>query len=208
MKGTMQEYKTLNDAYDFFNRMLFDGGLPECMITYSRKKGARAYFANDMFQSRNGNETTIDEIAMNPDNFDGRKDCEIISTLVHEMVHTWQAHHGKVSRGGYHNKEWADKMETIGLMPTTTGEEGGKKTGQAVTHYIIDGGQFDISCKKFMSNGARLNWQSYNPEGRKKTAKKKNKIKYTCPSCNANAWGKPEINLMCGDCMEKMEPEE
>jgi hypothetical protein len=26
------------------------------------------------------------------------------------------------------------------------------------------------------------------------------RTKYTCPSCEANAWGKPDLALICGDC--------
>jgi hypothetical protein len=33
-------------------------------------------------------------------------------------------------------------------------------------------------------------------------------LKYTCPSCRLDAWGKPEINLVCGACDERMEAEE
>jgi hypothetical protein len=34
------------------------------------------------------------------------------------------------------------------------------------------------------------------------------KTKYTCPACELNAWAKPGVNLVCGDCGETMEPEE
>ena len=30
------------------------------------------------------------------------------------------------------------------------------------------------------------------------------KTKYTCPGCAANAWAKPGMNLVCGDCSEAM----
>jgi transcription elongation factor Elf1 len=43
------------------------------------------------------------------------------------------------------------------------------------------------------------------PEKRKKKAA--SKTKYTCPDCGLNAWGKPEINLVCGDCETRMEAE-
>ena len=66
-----------------------------------------------------------------------RDDIEWHSTLVHEMCHLWQEDFGKPSRGGYHNRQWADKMIQVGLMPTDTGEPGGQLTGQRVTHYII-----------------------------------------------------------------------
>jgi hypothetical protein len=28
---------------------------------------------------------------------------------------------------------------------------------------------------------------------------------YTCPGCAINAWAKPEVHLVCGDCDERME---
>jgi len=37
------------------------------------------------------------------------------------MVHQWQQHHGKPGRRGYHNKQWAAKMNSVGLVPTHTG---------------------------------------------------------------------------------------
>ena len=40
------------------------------------------------------------------------------------MTHLEQAHFGKPSRNGYHNKEWADLMERVGLMPSDTGAPG------------------------------------------------------------------------------------
>ena len=43
---------------------------------------------------------------------------------------------------GEHYAEWGTKMESIGLMPSKTGAVGGAKTGQQMTHYIIDSGLF------------------------------------------------------------------
>ncbi|WP_435330610.1 SprT-like domain-containing protein, partial [Klebsiella pneumoniae] len=76
----------------------------------------------------------VDEIAMNPVYFSIRTIKATLSTLVHEMVHQWQFHFGKAGRRGYHNKEWAALMERVGLMPSDTGQAGGKKVGQSMTH--------------------------------------------------------------------------
>ncbi|QGQ32610.1 SprT family zinc-dependent metalloprotease [Gimesia maris] len=67
---------------------------------------------------------------------------DAISTLVHEMAHIWQQHFGKQSRKGYHNKEWADEMERIGLSPRHDGTLMGKRTGQRMPHCIIEDGLF------------------------------------------------------------------
>lgn len=80
-----------------------------------------------------------------------RDDIEWHSTLVHEMCHLWQEDFGKPSRGGYHNRQWADKMIQVGLMPTDTGEPGGQLTGQRVTHYIIPDGKFEQVFKTLSS---------------------------------------------------------
>ena len=33
-----------------------------------------------------------------------------------------------------------------------------------------------------------------------KNENKSNRIKYTCSMCETNIWGKPDLNVMCGDC--------
>jgi len=91
-------------------------------------------------KNRGGADLETDEIALNSGTFAQRTDEEILSTLVHEMVHHWQGHFGKPGRGRYHNHQWADKMEALGLVPTHTGLPGGRKVGQLVTHSIVAGG--------------------------------------------------------------------
>jgi predicted SprT family Zn-dependent metalloprotease len=203
---TSDEYSAFEAAYDWFNAELFDRQLPACLITLQRKARSRGYFANDRFEHRAEGSTT-DEIALNPDTFRGRSDKEILSTLVHEMVHCWQRHFGKVGRAGYHNKEWAEHMVLVGLMPTDTGEAGGHMTGQRVTHYIMDGGRFDRAAHALLATGFQLRWQSYACDAEAAQRKAKSKTKFTCPGCGQNAWAKPDASLMCGDCDEVMEAE-
>ena len=80
---------------------------------------------------------------------------------------------------------------------------GGKQTGQSVDPEIMSGAAFDVAAEGLIASGFTLNWQSYAMPG--KGRKKKNKIKYTCPDCQQNAWAKPEASLMCGACMSTME---
>jgi hypothetical protein len=197
------EYTAFEEAYNWFNAQLFENVLPPCLITLQRKARSRGYFANDRFEHRAGGSTT-DEIALNPDTFRSRSDKEILSTLVHEMVHCWQRHLGKVGRSGYHNKEWAARMMSVGLMPSDTGNAGGHTTGQSMTHYIMDGAPFDRAADTLLATGFQLRWQSYGfneEEGRGKVA---TRTKYTCPECGLNAWARPSANLVCGDCEVQM----
>jgi hypothetical protein len=128
---TTQTYTSLTTAYDFFTRELFAGGLPPCLITMQRHKGAFGYFSGERFASVVDPKEITDEIALNPFHFATRKSEEVLSTLAHEMVHLWQHHFGERPRKGYHDRQWASKMREIGLIPTDTGEAGGKETGQA-----------------------------------------------------------------------------
>lgn len=53
---------------------------------------------------------------------------EALQALTYEMVHLYQHHFGDPGRGRYLNKEWGNKMESIGLMPSSTGRPGGRRT--------------------------------------------------------------------------------
>ncbi|MFG6107685.1 SprT-like domain-containing protein [Leptothoe sp. EHU-05/26/07-4] len=199
---TKRTYDELNRAYAYFNAKLFRNALPGCLITMQRKRGAYGYFAGQRFTTRDGDETT-DEIALNPAHFKSRSVEEILSTLAHEMVHLWQFRHGKPSKNGYHNKEWAQKMKSIGLMPTSTGAPGGKVTGSKMTHYIIKDGAFDTCCKELIAQGVTLPYVEVHSEERLRLKAKKgaSKTKYSCPQCGTNAWAKPKTRLICGDCV-------
>jgi len=191
----------LSKAYDYFNRQLFDGTLPPCLLTLQRKNRTYGYFSPERMKSRDGAQVA-DEIALNPAHFLNRSTEEILSTLVHEMAHLWQHHHGTPSRSGYHNKEWAKKMQALGLIPTDTGKEGGKMTGQHMTHYIATDGAFARSCAELVAAGFdfALGDVVTEPTQLKKPTKSGVRAKYTCSGCGLNAWARPDALLVCGEC--------
>jgi predicted SprT family Zn-dependent metalloprotease len=196
-----EQHGLLQQAYRYFNESLFDEQLPVCVITMQRKKNTHGYFAAERFTSRTSSATKTDEIAMNPETMD-RDDLTILSTLVHEMCHLWQQHHGKPSRAGYHNREWAGKMRDVGLEPVSL-DKPGKDTGQKVTHAIIEAGRFAAAAAALLETGYTLQWCA-TPEGEKTRTRAKNKIVYLCEMCDTKVWGKPGIRLICGDCGEPM----
>jgi hypothetical protein len=126
-----------------------------------------------------------------------------MSTLVHEMVHLKQEEFGTPGRSGYHNEEWADEMEAIGLMPSHTGKPGGRRTGRQMSHYVIERGPFQQALKA-MPEEYLLPWQSGTiPCVRKSN---KNKVVYICPgSCGTRVWGRPHLDLICGACQKFFE---
>lgn len=206
-KVTKIAYNNLQSAYDFFNEKLFSKQLPSCMIVLNRKARVNGHFVNKIWELEN-NEVAKDEISINPDQIPNRSLDEVLSTLVHEMCHLWQFNFGKPSRNGWHNKEWGAKMEEVGLIPSNTGEEGGKKTGQQMTHYIAKNGPFQYATSELKQKGFSLGVKPVSlSDERKEAAKKKkaSKTKFSCPECGTNAWGKPDLNIMCGDCEVHMQ---
>ena len=152
-------YEQLQQAYDYFNRELFNSRLPRCLITVQRENDSiHGYFSERRFGSKLKADQATDEIAMNPIYFVNERLENVLATLVHEMTHLEQAHFGKPGRGRYHNQEWGDLMKRVGLMPSHTGEEGGKQTGDQMTHYIVRDGPFDVTCHRLLSAGFGLSW--------------------------------------------------
>jgi hypothetical protein len=141
-----------------------------------RHRGAYGYFSGERFASLGDPEDVTDEIALNPAHFATRPMTEILSTLAHEIVHLWQHHFGKRPRRCYHNKQWAAKMRDIGLIPSATGQPGGKETGQQMTHYIEAGGRFDKACAAFLATHPAILYHDRAGEAqrKKKAASKTN----------------------------------
>jgi hypothetical protein len=200
---TRDQWEAYTKAFDWFNAALFGDQLPHCILNHSRHARSMGFFAPLRWECEDGR---THEISLNPDVLK-RPAEDTMGTLVHEMVHLWQQEFGKPSRRGYHNREWADRMESVGLMPSDTGQPGGKRTGQRVSHYIIADGPFDIAFRA-MPREYLLPWLSGAPvKASGPDRKDKNKIKYTCPGCAANVWGKPELSIICGACGEAFSAE-
>ncbi|OLB72055.1 MAG: hypothetical protein AUI16_21470 [Alphaproteobacteria bacterium 13_2_20CM_2_64_7] len=191
------EYGGLQEAYDFFNRELFDGKLPDVFITYQRKANSMGYFSADRFSGRTA-KFAKHELALNPDAFINQSDMQVSQTLNHEMSHVWQHVKGTPPSRGYHNKEWAAKMKEIGLQPSSTGMVGGKETGQRMSDYILPGGRFELAFKKLAATGWQLNLQSA-PQPGQRGRQNGGKTTFRC-SCGETGWGKPSLGILCEDC--------
>lgn len=229
---TTTHFKTLDDLYTFYNLWLFDGALPDCIVNLSRRANSYGFFVPNLWASVDVSSPTtaktVHEISLNPD-YLMRPSLVWHATFVHEMAHVWILEKGKPCRISYHNKQWADKMEAIGLMPSDTGKPGGKRTGQSMSHYIIKGGKFEKVFKaldpaeleklrlKYLPvlslNGGVL-LEGDDPDERdddddgeggftitKGKSKAGVRTKYTC-ACKNNIWGRSGLQLLCLDCNE------
>lgn len=202
-KITRKEYSALQKAYDFFNTRLFDGALPQVMITMQRRSKAGGFFHRNRFSARVEDGITH-EVALNPDHFQDRSDEWILSVLVHEMAHVWEVVENVAPKSVYHTRKWAEKMKELGLQPSHTGEPGGKETGPRMSHYVIPEGPFQRACRRLIAEGFVIAWQSVTPTRKMEAIRKKkaaSKTKYSCPTCRLNVWAKPQTLLICGGCL-------
>ena len=194
------------EAYDFFNQKLFKNQLPACVLIVARKRGAYGYFWNGQWQ-KNGKPRH--EIALNPDWLSARPLGEVLSTLVHEMVHLWQHEFGKVSKVTHHNKEWAKKMKALGLHPSSTGRPGGKETGMKVSHYIIEKGPFAAANGTLLSSGFELPVNTTLRFGGFVIPKQpKYRTTVRCPECRMSALTKEGNKMLCMEHLLPMLTEE
>lgn len=221
---TEEQFTALNNAYRFFNQQLFNNELPGCILNFSRMKNSHGFMAPERWKRIGEEAYGTHEISLTPTTL-YRTPIEIFSTLVHEMCHLWQWEFGKPSRSGYHNKEWAAKMLEVGLIPSDTGKPGGKMTGQRMTHYIEEGGRYqqifeqmpgqftlpftaiDGEVLKRLTKGGKGNGSKDQRSERLRKLRPvaRNKTKYSCPTCRANVWGKPDLKIRCDTCDESFE---
>ena len=213
MSRPNSQYTTLQTLYDTMNGRLFEGSLPACIITlHGKNPRMLGFFHGDIYRQINSAVVTADEICLNPSRFIDMQQVEIVSTLLHEMVHLWQHHYGKPSRNGYHNKAWGVEMKRVGLYPSNSGELGGKETGQQMSHYIVPGGMFETLYTSMAGNGLLLEWGKGDlvvrpmlpgepgvpgkpgEPGRPEKGKR-SKVKYSCVEHSVNVWGKPGLML-------------
>jgi predicted SprT family Zn-dependent metalloprotease len=197
----LADYADWSEAYQHLNLRLFNDRLPEVVFTWSRRANTFGYASPDRFDDRDAH-AKMDELALNPDYFLHRSDLETLSTLAHEMVHIEQYRFGKPGRSRYHNAEWGDWMDRIGLTPSHTGFPGGRRTGQQMSHYIVDGGPFALAAAELLASGWRIKRGSTLHAAKEKGDP--SKVKFTCPECGLNAWAKETAKLGCIVCGREM----
>lgn len=233
---TVKLVAELQKAYDYFNEHLFKDELPDCIMGLcNANKRTLGYYHRSQYLTSEG-AIEVDRISLNPSYFVSRGVKNVMGTLVHEMCHLWRERMcGKPPRGGYHDRKWGTKMKEVGLYPSNTGEEGGKETGNQMTHYIIMDGPFEKSFKELQEKeGITLPYvhktqlgfinAEDNPMIKEHpelldviekentfgsiSKNRSNRVKYICPVCNSKVWGKKELYIVCGACKVTMDPDD
>jgi hypothetical protein len=72
-----------------------------------------------------------------------------------------------------------------------------------MSDYVIEGGAFERAYQKLAETGWVLNLQSAH-RAKSKGKSTNNKTKFACVICGQNAWGKPDLNIICRPCNQPM----
>jgi hypothetical protein len=219
-------------ARDRFNAGLFDGTLPDFFLTFTQAPQVMGHFSAHAIRNDRGVEAH--EIAINLNWVAGLGVVEGWSTLVHEMCHLWRHLYGGPNRKGgasapgYHDAIWADRMEAVGLMPSSTGRPGGKRTGYRMAEYVIEGGPFDLISRELLIADETIRWvgtspplftfsdpnsSQADPAGRADPAgtaesgrRARKRTRFVCPNCELKAWARPSAKLACVTCGLTLNP--
>lgn len=191
----------LQAAFDHFNRELFDDEVPPPLLTIQRQKMTAGYFTAKGWAHRQGAQK-VDEIALNPKYFAVQTLQESMKVLVMQMAFAWQTHYGKPGRRRYANKDYGDKLQSIGLMPSKTGKPGGKMTGEKIDAYVIEGGPFEEACRKLLTNSFALSWLDRFPV----TVKELSRTMHQLPEETQIALTEEEVATLEIEVVEKTEP--
>lgn len=175
---TAMMIEELTKAFNKANEKWFEGKLPTPMIIVSRKssKWELGFItASKIWKEKKDNEEECDtryEINISAEGL-GRPIEEIMTTLVHEMVHEYNLVNGiKDSSGKIHNKRFKAEAERVGLIV-----EKGKQVGYG---YTSPSPQFIEEIKTWGINEGVFNY--VRSETLKVVKPKKGVYKYTLPS--------------------------
>lgn len=198
----------INYIFDCANKDLFDNLLEKPIFTCSPTRGAYGHMSIGSFWcTREGQ--GLRELNINSEYLD-RPLENIVGTIIHEMVHCYCKQYDiKDCSGAYHNKRFKDEAEKRTLLM-----EQHHSYGWAITHVTDDTINFilrndirdfditrDMKFNPVMGNSGLNKGIENNIEKIKKTSSTR---KYQCLKCKNSVRATKVVNIICGDCMEKM----
>ena len=139
----------------------------------------------------------------------------VVSTLLHEMVHIYHLQNDiqDCSRGNsYHNKKFRDKAKEVGLIIDYDERIGWSITSpsESLIDYIclhewediLINRQELVKIRTGIGSGAVNRPTEDNESAPSK--RPSSTRKYQCPCCNMSVRATKTVNILCGDCNEKM----
>lgn len=203
----------LEKMFRLLNDNFFDNELPTPIITVIPTPRAYAHYVP--YDIWSAGETGRREINIASGTLD-RPLEDICASMLHEMVHFYNDVIANVqdtsNNGVYHNKRFKEEAEKRGLIVTRSEKYGWSHTepGEDVLDFVLlhDELREIEMCRAnpaLVSVGVGVH--AGNSDGVKPvitTGRSHNK-KYICPSCGNSVRATKSVNIMCLDCLIKME---
>ena len=195
IKKLSQDQIVLENWQDLINKNLFNNELDPCTISIQTRGKMNAFaWCTGSKVWKNG-KLEIREINFSAE-YLNRPIKDMFETMIHELVHAYNSQNKikDCSSNQYHNKNFKNKCETVGLTVEKT------KFGWSETS-ITPNGIADKLFKKQKISKTVFNYAR--KELAKKPAKEGKLKKYSCncsPAKNIR-WGRSEDpNILCRDC--------
>lgn len=205
----------LSNIFTLLNAIFFlDRPLPQATIVILPNCPYPGFFVprENVWSTSEG---TTAEINLSAE-FIGQPISEVVTVLLHEMVHYANYLDGKkdCSRGGYyHNKEFYRTATKHGLVVEYDKIYGWSKVSpsQDLLDMIQYYGLTDIQTHRnshLLLTGQNMQTNpataaGVNTKGKFKRVVKNKKVKYICPCCNCDILAPQESNIYCMDCDKK-----
>ena len=211
-----KDTERLEKAYDILNDKYFNNALPAVMITIQSSKGAYGHCTTQkVWASGTGRYYELNLGA----EYLARPIGNVLATLLHEMVHIYCMENGikDTSNGGrYHNTRFKQEAEKRGLRISKAQYIGWSVTEptEQFIQNLHDWG-LDVACENYRlgagfssgtggsDNGTGGSDTDNNGDDGKKV-KKSSTRKYICPCCGNSVRATKDVNILCGDCNQKM----
>lgn len=185
----------LEKLYRMINADLFNGKLQPVTITVQSTPRAYGHIVLGNAWSVKGKGSM--ELNIGAGTLD-RPIEEVVATLVHECCHLLNFQNGIgdcSNHGVYHNKSFKETAEAHGLIVTRSEKYGWAHTapGELLIDWILKNDMPDILMNRNefrKADGARSRPSSTR--------------KLICPSCGQSVRATKAVNILCGDCMVKM----
>lgn len=201
----------LEKIFRLLNEDFFSGELETPVITIQSTPRAYGHYSVHPIWTVDGKENRH-EINIGAGTLD--RDIEYtVATLLHEMCHMYNDTVLKVqdcSRGGtYHNKQFKQTAESVGLIVTKSDAYGYAHTAPSdeLIEWILNVNIQEIRINR-NEGGIRIPGSNTGNSAGKplKTGNSENthSIKYTCPTCGNSVRATKKVNVMCADCMQIM----
>lgn len=212
MKETVKMSRAVGQLEKMYNKInmdKFNGELPVPIITVQSKKGTWGHCSVSKIWKRKEDNTYEMNISAE---CVGKEIEEIIDTLIHEMIHLYCREKGikEVSRGGvYHNSKFKELAEEKGLITFKTEKYGYNTKGignNKLIEYALSNDWTEIKIgREDIINNFRIPPVHIGTGENTPIKQPSSTRKYQCPYCKNSVRATKVVNIICGDCMQKME---